>query len=270
MTRRNWTARCRSRPDYVALGPIYPTLLKQMAFAPQGLERIGVWKERVGATPLVAIGGLTPERAGQSLKAGADSACVVTDILRNKDPESRTREWIPGDGALARAEASEAQLSQLGLVLSALTAAALMLRERSFSGRRLRIEAKQPKNERKAQDQGDASSWSERRSSFGYEDLLACGREELFGPGNAQLPLPPMLMFDRITEISETGGDHGKGLCARRIRHQAESLVLRLPFQGQSGHARAVSASTRSGRWSDSISAGSAIPDAAWRLASAR
>ena len=81
-------------PDYVALGPIYPTLLKQMAFAPQGLERIGIWKERVGATPLVAIGGLTPERAGQSLKAGADSACVVTDILLNKDPESRTREWF--------------------------------------------------------------------------------------------------------------------------------------------------------------------------------
>ena len=47
---------------------------------------------------------------------------------------------------------------------------------------------------------------SERRSSFGYEDLLACGREELFGPGNAQLPLPPMLMFDRITEIFEEGG----------------------------------------------------------------
>jgi thiamine-phosphate pyrophosphorylase len=57
-------------------------------------ERIGIWKERVGATPLVAIGGLTPERAGQSLKAGADSACVVTDILLNKDPESRTREWF--------------------------------------------------------------------------------------------------------------------------------------------------------------------------------
>ncbi len=52
---------------------------------------------------------------------------------------------------------------------------------------------------------------AERRSSFDYQDLLACGREELFGPGNAQLPLPPMLMFDRITEISETGGDNGKG-----------------------------------------------------------
>ena len=50
---------------------------------------------------------------------------------------------------------------------------------------------------------------SERRSSFGYEDLLACGEEKLFGPGNAQLPLPPMLMFDRITEIFEDGGEHG-------------------------------------------------------------
>src|SRR3569833_2951356 len=52
---------------------------------------------------------------------------------------------------------------------------------------------------------------SERRSSFGYEDLLACGRGELFGQGNAQLPLPPMLMFDRITEIGEDGGVNGKG-----------------------------------------------------------
>jgi 3-hydroxyacyl-[acyl-carrier protein] dehydratase / trans-2-decenoyl-[acyl-carrier protein] isomerase len=51
-----------------------------------------------------------------------------------------------------------------------------------------------------------------RRSGYEYEDLLACGRGEMFGPGNAQLPLPPMLMFDRITEISETGGEYGKGL----------------------------------------------------------
>ena len=52
---------------------------------------------------------------------------------------------------------------------------------------------------------------TERRSSFEYDDLLACGRAELFGAGNAQLPLPPMLMFDRITHVSETGGAHGKG-----------------------------------------------------------
>lgn len=51
----------------------------------------------------------------------------------------------------------------------------------------------------------------ERKSSYGYEDLLACSRGDLFGPGNAQLPSPPMLMFDRITEISEDGGEYGKG-----------------------------------------------------------
>lgn len=52
---------------------------------------------------------------------------------------------------------------------------------------------------------------SEPRSSYGFDDLLACGRGELFGPGNAQLPLPPMLMFDRITEISREGGVAGLG-----------------------------------------------------------
>jgi 3-hydroxyacyl-[acyl-carrier protein] dehydratase/trans-2-decenoyl-[acyl-carrier protein] isomerase len=57
----------------------------------------------------------------------------------------------------------------------------------------------------------DLALMSERRSSFAYEELLACGRGELFGAGNALLPLPPMLMFDRITEISEAGGANGKG-----------------------------------------------------------
>ncbi len=52
---------------------------------------------------------------------------------------------------------------------------------------------------------------TERKSSYTYEDLLACGRSELFGQGNAQLPAPPMLMFDRITDISETGGAFDKG-----------------------------------------------------------
>jgi len=86
-------------PDYVALGPIYPTLLKPMTFPPQGLARIGEWKTRVGAIPLVAIGGLTPERAQACLKAGADSACVVTDVLRNADPEARAREWLAATAA---------------------------------------------------------------------------------------------------------------------------------------------------------------------------
>jgi len=52
---------------------------------------------------------------------------------------------------------------------------------------------------------------AERPSSYEYEDLLKCGRGELFGPGNAQLPLPPMLMFSRIASISDEGGAHGKG-----------------------------------------------------------
>lgn len=81
-------------PDYVALGPVWPTLLKQMAFAPQGLDRLADWKKRAGEVPLVAIGGLTPGRACLALASGADSACVVTDILRAPDPESRTVEWI--------------------------------------------------------------------------------------------------------------------------------------------------------------------------------
>ena len=81
------------RPDYIALGPIYPTILKQMPFAPQGLARIGEWKRRIGALPLVAIGGITLERAEGVLAAGADSAAVVTDITLNADPEARARAW---------------------------------------------------------------------------------------------------------------------------------------------------------------------------------
>jgi len=81
-------------PDYVALGPIYPTLLKVMAFAPQGLERIGEWKRRIGGIALIAIGGITLERLPAVLAAGADSAAVVTDIVRNSDPEARTLAWL--------------------------------------------------------------------------------------------------------------------------------------------------------------------------------
>src|SRR5712675_1651893 len=58
----------------------------------------------------------------------------------------------------------------------------------------------------------EAETMLDRRGGYEYEDLLACGRGELFGPGNAQLPLPPMLMFDRISDVSETGGEYGKGL----------------------------------------------------------
>ena len=84
----------RARPDYVALGPIWPTLLKVMKYPPQGLARIGQWKKQIQAIPLVAIGGLTPDRAPLVLQAGADSACVVTDVLTHADPESRSKEWL--------------------------------------------------------------------------------------------------------------------------------------------------------------------------------
>ena len=83
-----------AKPDYVALGPIYPTLLKQMPWASQGLERICEWKRRIGDIPLVAIGGLTIERLPGVFGAGADCAAVVTDIARHPDPEARTRQWI--------------------------------------------------------------------------------------------------------------------------------------------------------------------------------
>ncbi|MCE5972151.1 thiamine phosphate synthase [Sinirhodobacter sp. WL0062] len=81
-------------PAYVALGPIFPTLLKQMNWAPQGHARIRAWKDRAGPVPLVAIGGLTPERLPEVFAAGADSAAVVTDIQQALDPEARTRTWI--------------------------------------------------------------------------------------------------------------------------------------------------------------------------------
>jgi thiamine-phosphate pyrophosphorylase len=81
-------------PDYVALGPIYPTILKAMPFGPQGLERIGEWKRLVGTRPLVAIGGINLERAPLCLAAGADSAAVVTDITLNADPEGRAKMWL--------------------------------------------------------------------------------------------------------------------------------------------------------------------------------
>jgi thiamine-phosphate pyrophosphorylase len=81
-------------PDYIALGPIYPTVLKVMPWAPQGLERITEWKRRVGDIPLVAIGGLTVERLPGVFGAGADVAAVVNDIVSNKDPEARARQWL--------------------------------------------------------------------------------------------------------------------------------------------------------------------------------
>jgi thiamine-phosphate pyrophosphorylase len=81
-------------PDYVALGPIWPTQLKQMPWQPQGTTRLGEWKRLIGDRPLVAIGGLTLERALQCLAAGADSAAVVGDIVNHRDPIAQARGWI--------------------------------------------------------------------------------------------------------------------------------------------------------------------------------
>ncbi|MFK7891722.1 MAG: thiamine phosphate synthase [Granulosicoccus sp.] len=81
-------------PDYIALGPIYATLLKKMPWRPQGLEKLGRWKESIGDIPLVAIGGFTPERAAGAFERGADSVCVVTDVAQNSDPSARVTEWL--------------------------------------------------------------------------------------------------------------------------------------------------------------------------------
>jgi 3-hydroxyacyl-[acyl-carrier protein] dehydratase/trans-2-decenoyl-[acyl-carrier protein] isomerase len=73
---------------------------------------------------------------------------------------------------------------------------------------------------------------SERQNAFSYEDLLACGRGELFGEGNAQLPLPPLLMFDRIAEIAEAGGPHGKGLIRAELEMKPDLWFFACHFKG--------------------------------------
>jgi thiamine-phosphate pyrophosphorylase len=83
-----------ARPNYVALGPIYETRLKVMKWAPQGLARLTAWKERIGGLPLVAIGGITPERADGVVAAGADSVAVITDFFTHPDPIARVRQWV--------------------------------------------------------------------------------------------------------------------------------------------------------------------------------
>lgn len=81
-------------PDYVALGPVWPTILKKMKWEQQGLARVSEWKRLIGDIPLIAIGGLTPERAELAFAAGADVASAVTDITLNTDPDARIREWL--------------------------------------------------------------------------------------------------------------------------------------------------------------------------------
>jgi thiamine-phosphate pyrophosphorylase len=84
----------RADPDYIALGPIFPTTLKSMRFAPQGIPKITEWKKRVGDIPLVAIGGIKLEHAAEIFAAGADSIAVVSDVTQNEDPDARVRAWL--------------------------------------------------------------------------------------------------------------------------------------------------------------------------------
>src|SRR5512144_2815069 len=84
----------RAKPDYIALGPIFPTTLKSMRFAPQGIPKITEWKKRIGDIPLVAIGGIKFEQAAEIFAAGADSIAVVSDVTQNADPDARVRQWL--------------------------------------------------------------------------------------------------------------------------------------------------------------------------------
>jgi thiamine-phosphate pyrophosphorylase len=90
----------RAKPDYIALGPIFPTTLKSMRFAPQGIPKITEWKKRIGDIPLVAIGGIKLEQAPAIFAAGADSIAMVSDVTQHADPDTRVRDWL-GDSAKA-------------------------------------------------------------------------------------------------------------------------------------------------------------------------
>jgi thiamine-phosphate pyrophosphorylase len=90
-----------AKPDYIALGPIFPTTLKSMRFAPQGIPKITEWKRRVGDIPLVAIGGIKLEQAADIFAAGADSIAVVSDVTQNADPDARVRAWLDATKEMA-------------------------------------------------------------------------------------------------------------------------------------------------------------------------
>ena len=110
-------------------GPIWPTALKQMPWAPQGLERLGEWKKLIGNRPLVAIGGLTLERALLCLKAGADIAAVVGDIVNNPDPMAQAKAWIAATRRARMSDryARQTVLAEVGAAGQARLAAASVL-----------------------------------------------------------------------------------------------------------------------------------------------
>jgi thiamine-phosphate pyrophosphorylase len=82
------------RPDYIALGPIYPTILKQMKWHQQGVQKLTTWRAAIGDTRLIAIGGMNIDRAAGAFAAGADVVAAVTDITLNDSPETRVCAWL--------------------------------------------------------------------------------------------------------------------------------------------------------------------------------
>lgn len=81
-------------PDYVALGPVFHTISKEMVFGPQGLEKVTEWKKLLGDIPLVAIGGIRADTAPSVLEAGADAVACIGDVTMNENPEQRAKEWL--------------------------------------------------------------------------------------------------------------------------------------------------------------------------------
>ncbi len=101
------------QPSYMAIGPIYPTTTKQMRFAPQGLSGFKRWRKS-SKLPLVAIGGITLDRAAELVDSGADGVAVVRDILDHPEPEKHTLKWLrlwehPDNGLPLSVEARKAQ-----------------------------------------------------------------------------------------------------------------------------------------------------------------
>jgi thiamine-phosphate pyrophosphorylase len=82
------------QPDYVALGPVYPTILKKMKWVEQGLDRVQQWKNHIGDLPLVGIGGMTIDRAAGFMQLVPISCRFVTDITLNENPEDRLKGWV--------------------------------------------------------------------------------------------------------------------------------------------------------------------------------
>ena len=72
----------------------------------------------------------------------------------------------------------------------------------------------------------------EKKSAYSYEEIITCGKGEMFGAGNAQLPLPPMLMFDRITDVSETGGKYDKGYIEAEFDINPDLWFFQCHFEG--------------------------------------